>query len=676
MVSKTTMNIVIGVMLLCLGSILAFGFLLSLPGGNNQASASAVEENNVSGNTKSVDSSTPSIFNYCTWQPEFTKQIGDYYKAPTGKKYAVVTLNINNTGDQTYSTNPNYWHLRIGDIYYRYDTATYDDSLHQLTADIGPSGKITMGMAYLVDRNLSISDIDMYYNGPGSDGTIGSNVGIKPIDSSTPSIFNYCTLQGEFTTQIGKYNTAPTGKKYAVVTLNINNTGDQTYSTNPNYWHLRIGDIYHQYDTATYDDSLHQLTADIGPSGKITMGMAYLVDRNLSISNMDMYYDGPGSDGIIGSTYSEITNKNINSNPVEPLLPVADFSANPLTGASPLPVQFTDLSQNAVSRNWDFNNDGITDSGDVSPFYTYTAPGIYTVNLTVSNANGTKSKLTTITVQDGSSDSSGRNSDSSDSSGGSSDSSGGSSDSSGRSSHSSGAGGAGGSPEPQSNVEVKELSQTFVNSEKPVKFDFPRNATPVVSVSFDSKKTAGRTTTIAEMLKSKSTLVTGMPADEVYKYLNIWVGNGGFATSKNIEKAVVSFKVEKAWMQDKKIDKASITLNRYSDKKWTQMPAILSGEDNSYLYFTAKTPGYSSFAITGKTTVTGNGIQPATGNKTQSAVNDTQNKSNGSTVANVNQTAEKKDNTSTPAKESKSTPGFEIMCGMTAMLAVYLYRRK
>ena len=75
-------------------------------------------------------------------------------------------------------------------------------------------------------------------------------------------------------------------------------------------------------------------------------------------------------------------------------------------------------------------------------------------------------------------------------------------------------------------------------------------------------------------------------------------------------------------------------------------------------------------------TATETGIQPAAGNKTPLAVNDTQNKSDGSTVANVDQTAEKKDNTSTPAKESKSTPGFEIMCGMTAMLAVYLYTRK
>ena len=89
-------------------------------------------------------------------------------------------------------------------------------------------------------------------------------------------------------------------------------------------------------------------------------------------------------------------------------------------------------------------------------------------------------------------------------------------------------------------------------------------------------------------------------AGEVYKYFNLWVGNGGFATSNNIENPVVCFKVEKSWIQDKKIDQASIILNRYNEKKWSQLPVTLLREDNKYLYFTAKTPGFSFFAITGK----------------------------------------------------------------------------
>ncbi|WP_349682066.1 PGF-pre-PGF domain-containing protein [Methanosarcina sp. UBA5] len=45
------------------------------------------------------------------------------------------------------------------------------------------------------------------------------------------------------------------------------------------------------------------------------------------------------------------------------------------------------------------------------------------------------------------------------------------------------------------------------------------------------------------------------------------VGNSGFVTKKNIEKPEVCFKVEKSWMQDKKIDHNSIMLNRYNAKK-------------------------------------------------------------------------------------------------------------
>src|SRR5664280_963943 len=80
------------------------------------------------------------------------------------------------------------------------------------------------------------------------------------------------------------------------------------------------------------------------------------------------------------------------------VLPVANFSTNATSGYTPLSVQFTDLSQNTTSRSWNFNNDGIADSSDMSPVYTYTAPGTYITNLTVSNANGTDSKIATINV--------------------------------------------------------------------------------------------------------------------------------------------------------------------------------------------------------------------------------------------------------------------------------------
>lgn len=82
-----------------------------------------------------------------------------------------------------------------------------------------------------------------------------------------------------------------------------------------------------------------------------------------------------------------------------PVLPVANFETNTTFGNSPLSVAFTDLSQNATSWSWDFDNNGQYDSTIQSPVHVYEYPGTYTVNLTVSNANGINSKTADIIVE-------------------------------------------------------------------------------------------------------------------------------------------------------------------------------------------------------------------------------------------------------------------------------------
>ena len=342
------------------------------------------------------------------------------------------------------------------------------------------------------------------------------------------------------------------------------------------------------------------------------------------------------------------------------VLPVANFSSNVTSGYAPLYVQFTDLSQNATGINWSFG-DGNT-SNEQNPTHNYPAAGNYTVNLAVNNENGTDSKTAAITVLEESSSSDGSSDGSGDSSGGSS---------SGSSHSSSGGGSAVGSPEHASNVEVKEFSQAFITSGKEVKFDFPRNATCVVYVIFDAKRTVGKTIATVEMLKGKSTLVPGIPSDEVYKYLNIWVGNSGYGTENNIKNAVVCFKVEKSWLQNKIIDQSSITLNRYNDTKWNPLSINLSGEDGEYLYFTAETPGFSPFAITGKTAVnkTVNGIKPDPNSQGLK-------QSNVSNATNVEQTPEQTQNPNTSEEESTKTPGFDAVFGIVCLLAVFLHKRK
>jgi PGF-pre-PGF domain-containing protein len=195
----------------------------------------------------------------------------------------------------------------------------------------------------------------------------------------------------------------------------------------------------------------------------------------------------------------------------------------------------------------------------------------------------------------------------------------------------------------------------------------------VVNISFDSKKTVGKTTTIVEMLKNQSTLVSEPPSDEIYKFINIWVGSGGVVTPDNIENAVVNFKVEKSWVQDKNIDKSSITLNRYSDAKWNTLSTNLTGEDDKYLYFTAQTPGFSPFAITGK--AANEAVNP-TPSETQTGPNIGSLENNARNATNEKQTSEQTQNTSTTGSGNKKTPGFEMISGIIGLFAVLIYKRK
>ena len=68
------------------------------------------------------------------------------------------------------------------------------------------------------------------------------------------------------------------------------------------------------------------------------------------------------------------------------------FSATTVTGSAPLTVQFADLSTGSpTSWAWDFTTDGVIDSSDKNPRFTYSEPGIYTVNFTVSSLYGSSS---------------------------------------------------------------------------------------------------------------------------------------------------------------------------------------------------------------------------------------------------------------------------------------------
>jgi PKD repeat protein len=74
-----------------------------------------------------------------------------------------------------------------------------------------------------------------------------------------------------------------------------------------------------------------------------------------------------------------------------PAPPLAAFTAQPVSGPTPLIVHFTDQSGGIpVSWNWNFGDGGT--SVVQNPVHTYQAPGIYPVSLVVANSFGTDKK--------------------------------------------------------------------------------------------------------------------------------------------------------------------------------------------------------------------------------------------------------------------------------------------
>jgi PGF-pre-PGF domain-containing protein len=343
----------------------------------------------------------------------------------------------------------------------------------------------------------------------------------------------------------------------------------------------------------------------------------------------------------------------------ETILPVTDFNANTTSGYAPLSVQFTDISQNENGWNWDFG-DG-NNSTEQNPVHTYYTTGTYTVTLTATNENGTSStKNATITVtQQDSSDGESSSSEESSSSSGSS----------------SGGGSVGGSPEPASNVQVKEISQNFIPSDKEITFNFTKNTTCVESITFRSTKTVGKTTTIVEELKNKSSLISKYPEGIVYRSFNIWVGNGGYGNSKNIENSSVNFKVNISWVQENNINRSSIILNTYDSvkKEWMKLPTNITGEDDKFLHFTANVPGYSFFAIT----CTNSEHNAITTELSQTTTSNTEN-SNKSKRISTDSSTENYTSTiaSKIAEETKKTSGFSVISSIICLLCVFWHKVK
>lgn len=142
------------------------------------------------------------------------------------------------------------------------------------------------------------------------------------------------------------------------------------------------------------------------------------------------------------------------------------------------------------------------------------------------------------------------------------------------------------------------------------------------------------------------------PSGKVYIYLEVEVSVEAGGAEGEIE-----FKVSKEWLVENNIDKSSIVLKKYVETEgWVSLETRIVGEDENYVYYAAKTPSFSLYAITTKETT----AEGATEETTEATTT-------------VTTTTREITTTQTPAEK---TPGFEAFLAIAGVSAALLLRKR
>jgi PGF-pre-PGF domain-containing protein len=241
-----------------------------------------------------------------------------------------------------------------------------------------------------------------------------------------------------------------------------------------------------------------------------------------------------------------------------------------------------------------------------------------------------------------------------------------------RSTNRGGGGGGGTAGEDYHNIQFAKSEREIVSEGDNICycFDTEGNCNIVMYINFTGLTNAGLIPAKVEMLYNISSLVNYVPLDEVYKNVNMWLGNKGWANPKNIENATITFKVDKTWIDDNNILISNIIMNRYYEGHWHPLTTSLINCDDDYCYFTSQTQGFSCFAITTKREYIGN--PGAEGISDKPKTDEEELSVNPPTDVN-----ESGINTSTDQKQD--SPGFSLSAGLLSLmicLASIIYCKK
>jgi PGF-pre-PGF domain-containing protein len=201
-----------------------------------------------------------------------------------------------------------------------------------------------------------------------------------------------------------------------------------------------------------------------------------------------------------------------------------------------------------------------------------------------------------------------------------------------------------------SGVKSIDTAQKRVTAGTPTTFNFNNPVSGVLGLSFTPLQYSGNVIARIEVLGNGTS--GEMPEGEVYQLMNILVGNERFENGSNINGASLNFRVSKSWVEENNIDVSTIMINRFQNEKWDPLVTEMTREDEEYYYFTAETPGFSKYSITGD----------KLGTEVITPVEQEENR----TITGEEQTTDVK----------KSTPGFETAFAVLGVMASVFCARK
>ncbi len=124
--------------------------------------------------------------------------------------------------------------------------------------------------------------------------------------------------------------------------------------------------------------------------------------------------------------------------------------------------------------------------------------------------------------------------------------------------------------------------------------------TGIEGIDIVSNKDLSNVKVTVAKLEEKPDGITEDVDKNVYSYIEIELtADDEEVDESSIGTLTISFKVELSWFNERNIDKDSVVLMRYHDGAWQELSTTYVSEDSLYVYYTAETPGFSTFAIAG-----------------------------------------------------------------------------